>query len=212
MQSWWNVNWWTQVKGIFGISLCSHFSFSVTIKFVKMLKVDVKKRIGKCGGYKMRKVAWLWRAVSVGCHQVCLWQSLGQGRHEELSGTTKPFFTVASLNSLCFHFAPPWSIGICSAMYDPSFSGLKLQYWSLLKENCLCTDRRSGGKYWIANWGLRCMINFLKCCKCILITLVPFKCVLQLNSQSFCVAFPSLKVISSYRISSSCQVADIVRI
>lgn len=56
------------------------------------------------------------------------------------------------------------------------------------------------------------MINFLKCCECILITLVPFKCVLQLNSQSFCVAIPSLKVISSYRISSSCQVADIVRI
>lgn len=153
-----------------------------------------------------------WRAVSAGCHQVYLWQSLGQGRHEELSCTTKPFLTVASLNSLCFHFAPPWSIGICSAMYDPSFSGLKLQYWSLLKQNCLCTDRISGGKCWIANWGLRCMINFLKCCECILITLVPFKCVLQLNSQSFCIAVPSLKVISSYRISSSCQVADIVRI
>lgn len=51
MQSWWNVNWWTQVKGIFGISLCSHFTFSVTINFVKMFKVEGKKRRNR----------WVWR-------------------------------------------------------------------------------------------------------------------------------------------------------
>lgn len=81
-----------------------------------------------------------------------------------------------------------------------------------LKSKLLVCWQNKWGKYWIANWMLHCMINFLKCCKCILIMLVPFKCVLQLNPQSFCIAFPYLQIIWSNRTSSSCQVADTVRI
>ena len=147
-------------------------------------------------------------SLSQGCVARCNggW-GLGKGRPWVPRRLHSPWLLWALLSA---HFASSWSTGIYSALAGSSLSALKLWYWTLLKENCLCPDRISGEKYWIASWTLCCMINFLKCCKYILIMLVAFKRVLQLNSQSFSIAFPYLKAIWINRISSFCQVADIV--
>lgn len=186
---WQNVNnWWTQGRYI-GVLLYNHFNFSVTMKFVKIKGWGDKKKIG-VEHTRRDEVGKLCESISIQCDHVDLWQWSAKGKVTQFCHM--PCRLYSPLNSLVLSLCFIPSIGICSAMYGPSRSGLKLRFWNLLKENWLCIDGISGEKYWIANWMLCCMINFLKCWKCILITLVAFKCVLQLNLESSLIALPKV--------------------
>lgn len=82
------------------VSLCNHFNFSVTMKFIKIKGWggEAPQKIGKCGAYKER---WIRQSKSIfgQCGHVYLWQCPGKRSHR-VCRVPETFSHYGSLNSL----------------------------------------------------------------------------------------------------------------
>lgn len=127
---WQNVDNWCK---LYYISLYNHLNFSVTVKFVKIKKIGLER--------------WNRQALKVCLSTV--WSRVfvtgsGGGRVRVLSRTmdpSSPCLFSNSVLSLCF--SPEWW-NLLRYVWS-FFSGLKLRYWSLLKENWFV--------HWQNKWG-----------------------------------------------------------